>query len=119
MYLCRVQRQQRALVLQEHNAFRRALQGHGPLFRCIHFASGLVGMVEQAALKDHEQNAAYVVVERSFGDVAGLDLGQHFVGYQPSVAIAGGLHALADQPGNHWRTAGHFQVHPRIHGGRG
>ena len=44
-----IERQQRVLVLQQHNAFRCSLECNLPLLRRVHFAARGVRMIEEAA----------------------------------------------------------------------
>ena len=83
-----VQRQQPALVLEEHNAFRRSLERDGALLRCVYFAAARMRMVEQAAEENDAEDAAHVVIEPGLLDIARLDLGQHLIALQPGAAVA-------------------------------
>lgn len=86
--LCRIERQQAALVLQQHDPFGRPLERDGALFRSVHLAFSRMRMVKEAAQEHHPQDAADVVVKRCLADVPGLDLGENLLGLEPGSAVA-------------------------------
>src|SRR5580692_5768446 len=106
--LCRIERKQIAVVLEQDNTLCRPMACHGSLCGGIDFTWGRWRAIEHAAHEHRSQYAAYVFIKSCHSDPACGYFGQNFLGREPVAAITNFLWVFSHQPRLGRLSAGHL-----------